>query len=370
MKFDCYMPVSVVSGKGAVRANGGRLRSFGGKCLIVTGGASAKKSGALDDCIAALQAGIIHYEVFSGIEPNPQTRTCYLAGAKARQIGAEFIIGIGGGSPMDAAKAVAIYAANPEMEELAVYKRAVPANALPVVLIGTTAGTGSEVTGVSVLTNSETGKKKSISGADCYAALSFCDYRYTLGVPSAITKSTALDAFAHAAESYLAASANDLSRTYAARAITLLRPFLCGLDSDILPDEAMREALYTASIYAGLAINITGTCFPHTVGYYLTENYGVPHGFACIAFLPALLRRAKKYCPETLGAMESVMGMSAETLISLLSGGVRFSVTVPADEAAKAVYAGQIKNFDRTPGGFTEADAREALASFRADFPC
>ena len=369
MKFDCFMPARVVSGKGAVRANGRLIGAFGGKCLIVTGGSSAKKCGALDDCITALSAEKIQYEIFSGVEPNPQTRTCFLAGTRAREIGADFIIGIGGGSPMDAAKAVAIYAANPDMDELSIYKRAVPAKALPVVLIGTTAGTGSEVTGVSVLTNSETGKKKSISGADCYAAMSFCDYTYTLGVPAAITESTALDAFAHAAESFLAASANDLSRTYAARAISLLRPFLCGLGSDSLPDEAMREALYTASIYAGLAINITGTCFPHTVGYYLTENYGVPHGFACIAFLPALLRRAKKYCPETLGAMEDVMEMSADTLISLLSGGVRFTVAVPADEAANAVYAGQIKNFDRTPGGFTEADARAALASFRDDFP-
>ena len=369
MKLDCYMPVKVVSGKGAVRSNGRLLRMFGSNCLIVTGGASAKKCGALDDCVSALEAENIRYDVFSGVEPNPQTRTCFLAGVRAREIGAEFIIGIGGGSPMDAAKAVAIYAANPEMEELAVYKRAVPAKALPVVLIGTTAGTGSEVTGVSVLTNSETGKKKSISGADCYAALSFCDYSYTLGVPAAITASTALDAFAHAAESYLAASANDLSRLYAARAITLLRPFLCGLGGDALPDEAMREALYTASIYAGLAINITGTCFPHTVGYYLTENYGVPHGFACIAFLPALLRRAKKYCPETLGAMEAVMDLSAQRLCALLAKGVSFGITVPAEDAAKAVYAAPIKNFDRTPGGFSEADAREALASFRADFP-
>ena len=210
MKFDVFMPVRVISGKGAVRANAAVLCGFGEKCLIVTGGASAKSSGALEDCVFALKSAHVAYEIFSGIEPNPQTAACFQAGVLAREIGAQFIVGIGGGSPMDAAKAIAVYAANPEMDELAVYSRAVPAKALPVLLIGTTAGTGSEVTGVSVLTNSVTGKKKSISGADCYAAVSFCDYSYTLSAPPAVTVSTALDAFAHAAESYLASSANDL----------------------------------------------------------------------------------------------------------------------------------------------------------------
>ena len=369
MKFDCFMPARVVSGKGAVRGNAALFRKYGDRCLIVTGGASAKKCGALDDCLAALAEAGVESSLFSGVEPNPQTHTCFEAGRIARESGAAFIVGIGGGSPMDAAKAVAIYAANPDMEELDIYQRAVPAKALPVLLIGTTAGTGSEVTGVSVLTNSRTGKKKSISGADCYAAVSFCDFSYTCAMPEGVTVSTALDAFAHAAESYLAASANDLSRLYAAKAITLLRPFLLSLGAYQPPGEPQREALYAASVYAGLAINISGTCFPHTVGYYLTERYGVPHGIACIAFMPALLRRAKKYCPDTLGAMETVMGMSSDAFISLLGKGVRVGARVGAEEAKAAEYPAQIKNFDRSPGGFTAADARAALAAFGSDFP-
>ena len=159
MKFNFYMPARVISGKGAVRANSAVFGKLGRQCLIVTGGASAKKCGALDDCVFALEQANVRYEIFSGIEPNPQTCTCFKAGALARETGAQFIVGIGGGSPMDAAKAVAVYAANPDMEELAIYTRSIPAKALPVVLIGTTAGTGSEVTGVSVLTNSVTGNK-------------------------------------------------------------------------------------------------------------------------------------------------------------------------------------------------------------------
>ena len=369
MKLDSFMPARIVSGRGAVSRSTAVFASFGTRCLIVTGGASAVKSGALNDCTAALQKAGVEYELFSGIEPNPQTKTCFAAGERARAFGAEFIVGIGGGSPMDAAKAVAIYAADPSLKENDIYARKVPAPALPVVLIGTTAGTGSEVTGVSVLTRSDTGRKKSISGPDCYAAVSFCDYAYTKSAPYAVTLSTALDAFAHAAESYVAASANELSVLYASRALTLIRPCLFTLGKETLPDDAMREALYTASLYAGLAINISGTCFPHTVGYYLTENYGVPHGLACIAFLPRLLRRAKEYCPERLGAMEELLDMRAETLCALLAKGVRFGFTIGAAEAEAASFAVPIKNFDRTPGGFGLHDARAALAGFGSDFP-
>lgn len=368
MKFDSYMPARLITGRGAVTANAAAFAKYGSRCLIVTGGGSAEKSGALADCVAALNTAGVSYEIYNGIGPNPTTRACFEAGARANAFGAQFIVGIGGGSPMDAAKASAIYAANPEFAEADIYTRAVPAKALPVLLIGTTAGTGSEVTGVSVLTLSETGKKKSISGPDCYAAVSFCDYTYTRAMPGGVTQSTALDAFAHAVESRLASTSNELSALYADRAVALLRPYLPHLTAEWEPKDAAREALYAASICAGLAINITGTCFPHTVGYYLTENYNVPHGLACIAFMPRLLRRAKEYCPERVGAIESVLDMHTETLTAMLARNVRFGFEIGPDEAAAALFPAQIKNFDRTPGGFTAHDARAALAGFGSDF--
>ena len=370
MKFDSVMPVRLFSGAGAVMANSRVFAEYGSSCLILTGGASAQKSGALSDCVAALEKEGIRYRVFSGIEPNPQAKTCLAAGKAAREAGADFIVGIGGGSPMDGAKAAAIYAANPGFNEPDIYTRRIPAKALPVLLIGTTAGTGSEVTGVSVLTLSDTGKKKSISGADCYAKASFCDYTYTMRMPADVTLSTALDAFAHAAESLMASTSNDLSALYAQRAIGLLREYILAPAAPEELTEAQRESLYAGSIYAGLAINITGTCFPHTVGYYLTENYGVPHGMACIAFMPALLRRAKKYRPEQLGAAEEALGADAGTLLKTLSGKISFAFTLGASdyEAARKQFSGTIKNFARTPGGFTAEDAVNALQCFSADF--
>lgn len=363
MKLDSYMPVKIISGKDCVKKNSSVFSSFGKKCLIVTGGSSAKKSGALGDCIFALDERGIDYIIFDKITANPFSDSCFEAGKLAREEKVDFIVGIGGGSPLDASKAVAIYAADPDMGVDDIYKRTVPAKALPVVLIGTTAGTGSEVTGVSVLTSRDSGRKKSISGADCYAAVSFCDHTYTLTVPAFMTLSTALDAFAHAVESYLNSTANSLSSLYSEKAIALLKDYIL---SDTVPQslsENEREVLYTASLYAGLAINIAGCGFPHTVGYYLTENYNVPHGIACAAFMPLLLDRAKKYRPERLGAIETVFGVDANTLANIVKSKIKFDFVISQEEAESAAlrWKDGVRNFDRSPGGFDYTDAAKAL---------
>ena len=364
MKIDFYMPAKIVSGENCVRENAALFAGLGKKCLIVTGGRGAKASGALDDCIASLERAGVAYEQYDGIAPNPTVESCLEAGALARNGGADFIVGIGGGSAQDAAKATAIFAANPAMTATGIYSRAVPAERLPLALIGTTAGTGSEVTGVSVLTNGETGRKKSISGADCYAAVSFCDYRYTLSASFDITVSTALDAFCHAVEAFLASSCNDLTALYALKAVGMLHEFVCAPSPEMLT-EALREKLYLASVYAGLAINISGTDFPHTVGYYLTENYGVPHGKACAVFMPVLLERAKKYCPEKLGTIAEATGCPPETLAQRVRAAAAVNVSIGKEEAETAAqrWRAGVKNFDRSPGGFTVADAAAALES-------
>ena len=359
-----YMPARIVCGKNCVRENASLLASLGNKCLIVTGGSGAEKSGALADCMAALESVGVAYERYGKIEPNPTAESCLEAGALARETGADFIVGVGGGSAQDAAKAVAIFAANPSMTVADIYTRTIPAKRLPVALIGTTAGTGSEVTGVSVLTGGATGRKKSISGPDCYAAVSFCDYRYTLSVPFDTTVSTALDAYCHAVEAYLASSCNDLVALYALKAVGLLCGFV-GAPEEAALTEATREALYIGSLYAGLAINVAGTDFPHTVGYYLTETYGVPHGKACAVFMPVLIERAKKYCPEKLGAIEEITGCEATEFAMKIKRAAAVDVAIGREEAEAAAqrWSAGVKNFDRSPGGFTVEDAVNALVS-------
>lgn len=366
--LNSYMPVRVISGRDCVIRNKTVWQSAGKKALLVTGKTGARQCGALQDVCSVLEECGTEYVIFDSVGQNPLVTDCYAAACVAREQQADFIVGIGGGSAQDAAKAVAIFAADASLDERSVYTRTVPAARLPLYLVGTTAGTGSEVTGVSVLTDVN-GFKKSISGADCYAIVAFCDAKYTYSASYDVTVSTALDAYAHALESYFAETSNDLSEKYALAALQLLWGNLQNMakNKDVCPSEEGREELYAASLYAGLAINITGTAFPHTAGYILTELFSVPHGKACTAFHPQLLERAEKYRPEKLGTVCELFGTDKNGINSLISAltDVRISITEEQANEYCSRWTGAVRNFDRTPGGYTPQDAVQGLLALR-----
>ncbi len=367
MAENIFMPARVIYGKGALRDNSALLAGLGTACLIVTGGTSAKKSGALDDAVKALEEQGINFGIFDKITANPLLSSCREAGEAARECGADFIFGAGGGSVLDSAKAIAIFASNPELEPFDIYKRVYENAPLPVALAGTTAGTGSEVTGVSVLTNDETGRKKSISGPDCYAKVSFCDPLYTCSMPYGVTVSTALDAFAHAVEGYFTPKSTGFIDIVAEKCIPDIYNALCTIyETKSLPDEGLRDSLYRGSIYAGVVINTCGTAFPHPLGYVLTENYGVPHGAACAAFFPAFFERAQKFSPVKAKKLCELCGAEPDEVTEVISALADVKINLTADEAA--VYAERWeqavpKNSLSSPGSLTKEEAEKILAS-------
>jgi len=145
MEFNFFMPVKLLSGMDAVIKNGDIFSEAGKKCLIVTGGSSAKKSGALSDAESTLEKCGIQYSIFNEITANPSAEVCHKGGAAANSFGADFVLGIGGGSALDAAKAIAFFAANPSFESEDIYSYTECNSPFPLFLIGTSAGTGSEV---------------------------------------------------------------------------------------------------------------------------------------------------------------------------------------------------------------------------------
>ena len=365
MDFNLNIPVRVLSGSGVLPQNAAKLKAFGKSCLIVTGRRSAAVSGALDDMKNALLSQDISFDVFSEIGPNPLLSACHKAGAIARSIGADFIVGIGGGSALDAAKAAAVYAANPAFGDTDIYT-ADRNPALPLVLVGTTAGTGSEVGKVSVLTNDKTGRKKSISGDDLYPALTFADPHYTASMPYGVTVSTALDALSHAMEGYCTAKCTDIPTVCGEKAMAMLWDGLTTLlSTQALPDEPGRARLYYGSLWAGITLAYCGTAFPHPLGYILTENHGTLHGTACAVFLPAFLRRAIQYTPEKAKRMLDAMGTDADTFCKTVEALTDLKgVTLTTDEIDRACTRWDDavpNNFKQSPGGFTKQDAQNLL---------
>jgi alcohol dehydrogenase class IV len=125
----------------------------------------------------------------------------------------------------------------------------------------------------------------------------------------------------------------------------------------------MRDELYYASLYAGMALNITGTCFPHTMGYVLTENFGVPHGFACAAFLPAFVKRALEFKNTMATQFLSELGVSVfefENILNSLNDLGNISMTKEQIESCTSAWQ-NVKNFANTPGSFDKNDAAALL---------
>ena len=311
-----YMPVQLFVEDNALQKHGRRLAALGSKCMVVTGAAAAKRSGALEDVTRVLTDHGIPYSVFDRIAPNPTMESCLQAAAEARSFGADFIIGIGGGSALDAAKVIALAAANPQADGAAIYAKQWTAPRLPVAVIGTTAGTGSEVTPVAVLTNHK-GVKKSIRDDMLFADLALGDPKYTATLPRSVTVSTGIDAVTHCVESYFSKKADSVSRAFSLMGLELLLPCLEDIDRGETPSLSHRDALYKGSVLAGLAISITGTVFAHNVGYYFSEEHGLPHGEACALFLPELLDHAESCAPAYTQQFFQKLGTNKQALSSL-----------------------------------------------------
>lgn len=315
--MEFFMPTRLHVGEGCVFGHREELAALGSSCLIVTERAAAEASGALEDVEHALADQGIASTVWDGVTANPPVASCREAGQLAAKAGAEFILGIGGGSSLDAAKATAVFAANPSLDEAGFYGLRWERSPLPIALVGTTAGTGSEVTKVSVLTDG-CQRKHSIHDDRLYAAISLGDSRYTHTCPRGVTLSCGIDVFAHAAESYFSRKADEITRAFSVRAIRLgwVPLAAAAAGEDLTADQ--RRDLYEASILGGLAINTTGTCFPHNVGYYLTESYGVPHGFASATFMPAMLERVREADPAYASAFYHEIGQDEGALVQLV----------------------------------------------------
>ncbi len=314
MNFSSYIPTKVIAGRGCVRECAEALKPLGTRALIVTG-QSSKRNGALADISAALTQNAQRFAVFDRVTPNP-TLSCVREGlAMLKETGADFVIGLGGGSPMDAAKAIAILAVEPRTDE-EIFAGGYGNAALPMAHIPTTAGTGSEVTPYAILTNDFARTKTSISSPALFPKIAFLDGAYCDNLPPHITKNTAMDAFSHAAESMLKNSSSPASELVARESLRILYPLLKSLEA---PAKETRDALLWASCLAGMAIAHTGTTFVHGMGYFLTYDFGVDHGRANGLLLGETLRIFAENGVPAVQAICAACGASIEEIAKTLS---------------------------------------------------
>ena len=291
------MPTKVMFGQGVVKEAGKSL-ALGKKALIVTGRSSARLCGALDDVLAVLPG---EYVIFDQVENNPTVETVTRGGQVAKETGCDYVLAIGGGSPLDAAKVMAVLAVN-EAHPLDLYKTGWKNRALPIVAIPTTAGTGSEVTQYAVLTVQEEETKKGLGGPDLFPQVAYLDPKYTQSLPLEVTIDTAVDALSHLVEGYLSNRATEASDFVALQGMALWGTAIPALRQRKV-ELGARKALLVASTLGGITIAQTGTALVHALGYSLTYFHGVPHGRANALFMRAYLDYTAEVAPERVSTV-------------------------------------------------------------------
>lgn len=273
MEFQLQIPTKIIVGKDCVKKNAAVFGSLGKRAAIIKSG-SAEKNGALADIRKALDEAGVAFHICPNVPPNPSPDDVAELLGYAPDM--DFVVAVGGGSAMDAAKGVAILAVN-DIPAMGMYKKPFANRPIPVVAIPTTCGTGSEVTAVSVLTVGDT--KKSVSAPELFPVCALLDATYLRSLPIQVTLDTALDALAHCAEGYLIMD-SPATEMFAERAFEYFASYRAALEKREFTHEDLERMIY-ASTLGGIVISMAGTSAVHTIGYPLTVHRDIPHGRAC-----------------------------------------------------------------------------------------
>jgi alcohol dehydrogenase class IV len=309
MNINFFMPARVLMGPECVIENSVLFRKLGSKAIIITGRESAKLNGSEREVRAALEKEGIPYVIFDETENNPSVQNVRNAADIARKHGVDFVIGVGGGSPLDAAKVVAILAVN-KLDDEELFSGVFPRRPLPVAAVPTTAGTGSEVTQYAIMTWHAIENKKSVASQEIIPQLAFLDARYTETLPLNVTVNTALDALSHSMEGFMSVRSTELSDLFAMESMRLIGQTLPGLVDASKIGFNVREKLLYASMLGGVVITHTGTTAVHALGYPLTYFMNIDHGRANALLLHGYLEFLSKSFGERVGRALSCMGFA------------------------------------------------------------
>jgi alcohol dehydrogenase class IV len=360
--FSVMTPQLVLMGGGARRETATVLARLGIRHPLIVTDKFLVKTGVVGEIEAALRAAGLSVGIFDETVPDPTVSVIEAGVACLQTEPFDGLLAIGGGSPMDTAKAMAVLAkGGGAMRD---YK--VPASAdqadLPVICIPTTAGTGSEVTRFAVITDEATDEKMLIMGLACLPRVAIVDYELTLTKPLRLTADTGIDALTHAIEAYVSRKATPLSDVYALEAMRLIYPNL--RTACFEPgNHAAREAMMRGATLAGLAFSNASVALVHGMSRPIGAFFHVPHGLSNAMLLPAVTAFSAPAALERYGTVARTLGLASagegdeaavSALLEALSA-LNRDLTVPTPEAYGIDEARYM--------GLMERMAEQALAS-------
>jgi alcohol dehydrogenase len=298
-------------GAGVVDAVARIVRGTGSEAAVIVTDPGLARTAVVATVVGVLAAGGIPVTVFNGVHANPTTGDV-AAGADtvaalAAAGGRPAVVAVGGGSPIDAAKGIALAAVNPERGRDLDYRRTFAQPALPLVAVPTTAGTGTETNSFGVITDPAARRKFYVGGATSRPVAAILDPELTASLPPGATAATGMDALVHALESCMSRRANPWSEGIALQAIRMISAHLPRAFADGTDREA-RSQMLLASHLAGVAMAGTGLGICHAIGHALGGRFDIAHGVALAMVLPGVLRFNLPACREHLAAVAFALG--------------------------------------------------------------
>ena len=355
------VPSKILSGVGAINDLGANIQGKGTKALIVTD-TFMIKFGNVARVTAALDAAGIGYAVFDGVAGEPTDKMVAAGLAAYKENNCDFLIALGGGSPIDTAKAIGVMLAG-KAEKISDYMhKSITVEVPYLVAIPTTAGTGSEATQFTIIADTENNVKMLLAGPSVLPALAVVDPAFTMTAPPSVTANTGVDALCHCVEAYTSRKAQPLSDTFALSAIKRIHENLpiCFADGQ---NEEARMQMALGATEAGIAFNNSSVTIVHGMSRPIGALFHVPHGLSNAVLLPACMKFAIKENTARFAHIARIMGVATEA--------------TPDMEAAEAFVTEvtrfckelQIPAFEDVlkKGGFTKEDFLSQLDKMASD---
>jgi alcohol dehydrogenase class IV len=279
----------IIMGPGSAKTIGAEVKARGVSRVLIVTDKGVISAGLLKSIEESFKASKVRYGVFDRVEPDPRYEIVAECVAAAREAKAQMLVGIGGGSPMDIAKVSAVMLTNKGPIGAYFGIGLIPRPGLPTILIPTTAGTGSEVTPIAILSDEGEKLKKGIVSPYLYPAIGILDPELTVGLPPAVTAATGMDALIHAIEAYTSINATTITDMYCTKAIELI---FKNIRTAFAKGDNMeaRTAMMEGALLAGIAFANAGVTAVHAFAYPIGAEFHIPHGIANTLMLPHVIR--------------------------------------------------------------------------------
>lgn len=315
----------ILFGLGAVEKTGPEAQLLKAKKVLLITDTGVIQAGLLGSVEKSLHSAGLPFVIFDGVEPDPRIEVVEKSVEKAKKEGIDLIIGFGGGSSLDIAKVTSIMITNTGKIDSFFGIDLVPNPGVPLILIPTTAGTGSEVTPIAILSDTKEKLKKGVVSAYLFPEVAIGDPKLTIGLPPSVTAFTGMDALTHAIESFYSINATDLSDLLAFRAMELLSK---NIRMAFAHGENLvaRSNVMEGSLLAGIAFANAGVGAVHAFAYPLGGEFHLAHGLTNTLMLPYVMRYNIMGCPSKFAQMAKAFGERVDGISELVGAeiAVRF----------------------------------------------